>query len=211
MSAVKAIRIVLKTNKYNIPLLIIVLKAICAAMKAHPQSYPNPPVDLVTFLAQITDLDTKQQGVKNRSVTAATRDKARDLAYASAESLRVYVAGLATVSPESAVTLAEDAAMKVASDAKRGKPLLGIKQGPHSGIALLAANVGLLVTFKGGRFFNWEWSIDGKTWTAVPSTPNGKTTISGLPALTLCYFRVSVTGVKTGQGPWTDPATFTVQ
>jgi len=210
MSVLKMVRIVIGASKSNIPLLIIVLQSICAAMKAHPQSFPNCPVDLAVFLQQVTDLSTANLGVRQRKVTAAARDKLRDVACVTAETLRVYVSGLAVASPESAVTLAQDAGMKVSASPKYQKPLLGIKQGPHSGIVLLTANVGLLVTFKGGRFFNWEWSADGKTWVAVPSTPNGKTTISGLPPLTVCSFRVSVTSVQTGQGPWTDPTTFTV-
>ena len=90
-------------------------------------------------------------------------------------------------------------------------PLLRARQGDHSGSVKLYASVALLVTGKGGRFFNWEYSLDGGvTWVAAPSTPQSKTTISGLPTLKQVLFRTSVTLTKTGQGPWTDGVSFIV-
>ena len=115
-------------------------------------------------------------------MSAATRNKARDDAFTAAETFRIYVFGLAMASPESAVTLAEDAGMKVAATPVRNRAVLGIRQGPHPGIVNLFAYVAVLVTAKGGRFFNWEYSLDGKVWVAAPSTPNGHTTICRPPA-----------------------------
>jgi hypothetical protein len=42
------------------------------------------------------------------------------------------------------------------------------------------------------------------------ATPKASTTITGLPVLAECAFRVCVTDNKTGQGPWSQPITFLV-
>jgi hypothetical protein len=76
---------------------------------------------------------------------------------------------------------------------------------------ILYASVALLFTGKGGRFFNWSYSVDGgQTWRGAPSTPKARTSIEGLPLLTECSFRVSVTASDTGQGPWSAPLPFLV-
>ncbi len=106
--------------------------------------------------------------------------------------------------------------MQIASRPPRAKVPLRARQGDQPGVVILYASVPLLVTTKkkekkGGRYFNWEYSLDGgKTWIAVAATPKAKTTIPGLPVLTTVSFRASVTDNKVGQGPWTDPVPFLV-
>lgn len=52
-------------------------------------------------------------------------------------------------------------------------------------------------------FFNWQWTTDGgQSFHSAPPTPLGKTTIEGLPKLTMVGFRVSVTSTD-GAGEWT--------
>lgn len=49
--------------------------------------------------------------------------------------------------------------------------------------------------------FNWQQSLDGKTWTGLPATSYASTDVVGLTLLTTYAFRVSVT-VGTVAGPW---------
>jgi len=101
--------------------------------------------------------------------------------------------------------------MQISTKAARAKVPLRAKQGAQPGVVILFASVALLVTGKGGRFWSWSYSTDGgKSWVIAPSTPGFKTTISGLPVLTECLFRASVTLATTGQGPWTAPVPFLV-
>ena len=52
------------------------------------------------------------------------------------------------------------------------------------------------------HFFNWEYTLDGKTFVTLPSTAEATTTVSGLTALTTAGFRVSATISKNGTTPW---------
>ena len=128
-----------------------------------------------------------------------------------AELLRAYVEQLCNASPEQAATLAQAAAMDIASTPVRAKVPLRARQGAQPGMVILHASVALLATGKGGRYWCWEYSIDGgASWVVAPSTPGAKTTLSGLPVLKECQFRVAVNQSKTGQGPWTAPVPFLV-
>lgn len=214
MSAVRSIRLVLKAKKGNVPFFLVVLQAVYTGMKNHPQLFLNPPIDLAVFLGQIQALIALQQAVKGGPKgTAALRDTARDVCFSSVETLRVFVETLCTNSPEQAVTLAQAAGMQLRAASSGHKPILAVKQGPHPGTVLLSANASALCLSKGkgGRFFNWEYMLPGKDWVAVPSTTQAKTTVSGLPPLTLCSFRVSATESKTGLGEWSQVVTFAVK
>ena len=131
-------RIVLKVSKYNVPLFLACCQAIYAAMNAHAASYGGAPVTPAAFQALIQALLSAQTGVKSRTIgAAALRDEARDALWVAVESLRIFVQGLCAASPESAVTLAQNAGMKLAASPKHNKPILGVKQGPQSGIAAI--------------------------------------------------------------------------
>jgi hypothetical protein len=135
---------------------------------------------------------------------ASARNAKRDVLYTTLETLLMYVQGLSDNSSEGAAII-EAAGMTIAAFRGHAKPPLGVKLDKVAGSVVLRANAGLLAgKSRRKRFFNWSFSIDGgKTWSSAPSTPFAKTTIGGLPALTSCSFRVSVTDA-TGQGPWTD-------
>ncbi len=58
---------------------------------------------------------------------------------------------------------------------------------------------------------NWQYTADGgKTFVNAPSTPTGKTLVSGLTPLTAYGFRVSVTGSNGVAGEWSPLVTFVV-
>ncbi len=212
MSAVRAFHIVLRASPAKKALFIAVMQAIAAGMLAHAASYAGAPVDLNTFKNQVGNLVSAQQLARTRAPgAAAARDEALLVVAASAELLRAFVEQLCNASPEQGVTLAQGAAMQIASRPVRARVPLRARQGSQPGTVILCASVALLVTGKGGRYFSWESSVDGgKTWVAATPTPKATTTLSGLPVLTQCMFRVCVTTNKSGQGPWTDPVPFLV-
>jgi hypothetical protein len=213
MSAKRMFHIILKAKPGKAAFFLAVMQAIGAAMQAHASIFVTPPVDSSTFNTQVGTLATQQQAVRARVPGAtAARDAALRVVAASVELLRAYVEQLCNASPEQGATIAQAAAMQISIVSLRAKVPLRVRQGPNPGVVILYASVALLVTGKGGRFFSWSYSTDGgKTWIAVASTPKAKTTISGLPVLTECLFRVSVTNNVTGQGPWTPPVPFLVQ
>ena len=58
--------------------------------------------------------------------------------------------------------------------------------------------------------YDWEYSTDGgKTWVAMPSTLQSKTSMTGLASGTTVQFR-SCPVTKAGQGDWSAPVSLTV-
>jgi hypothetical protein len=204
--------IVLKAQPSKPAFFLAVMQAIQAAMAAHASTFVAPPVDLNTFKSQNDALAVQQQAARARVPgAAALRDEALRVVAASAELLRAYVEQLCNASPEQGITIAQSASMHITARAVRPKVPLRARQGAQPGVVILYASVALLVTGKGGRYFNWSYSIDGgTTWIPVTSTPKSKTTISGLPVLKECLFRASVTDNHTGQGPWCPALPFLV-
>ncbi len=209
MSTQRKLRVVLGASKYNIPLFLVVVQAIYAAMSAATSTFPLPPVALALFLAQIEALIKAQQTVKTKVVGAAqARNVLRDAVFTTVEALRTYVQGLCdAVSLEAAANLAVAAGMKIGGSPGHNKPILAGKLLPGLvSNVLLTANGTLLDPTKGRKYFNWSYSIDsGKTWVSVPSTLVAHTTITGLPALTMVSFRVSITTIALPQGDWSQP------
>ncbi len=58
--------------------------------------------------------------------------------------------------------------------------------------------------------FNWQSTLDGKTFTSQPSTPISRTSIANLPPLTEVGFRVCITDSK-GTGAWSQVVTVLVR
>ena len=212
MSATKRFQIVLRASPGKKALFIAVMQSIAAAMLAHAASFGAPPVDLGTFKNQVDDLAAKHQQARVRVPGAVElRDEALGTVVGSVELLRAFVEMLCNASPEQAATLAQSASMQIASTPVRAKVPLRARQGAQPGVVILQASASLLVTGKGGRYWCWEYSIDGgATWLVAQSTPIAKTTLSGLPVLKECQFRVAVNQSKSGQGPWTAPVPFLV-
>jgi hypothetical protein len=211
MNAQSVARVFIKGNKSNIPFLLAVLKAMYSGMSTHAQLFTAIPIPITTFQSQIQALDTWQQNVKEKVPGAvAQRTIARNTVYATAETYRAYVESLCADSPEQAAALAQAAGLKLAAASTRAKPILAARGGLQSGEVVLSANGSLLHKGKGQRFFNWQYTLDGKTFVSVPSTPKTKTTIAGLPALATVGFRVSVT-TSAGQQEWSQVVSLLVR
>jgi hypothetical protein len=212
MSAMGKARVVIKAKTSNVPFFLAVCQAILAGITAHPALFPSLPVLLSLFQSQVASLADLQQQTRARVPgAAAARDTARDELAITVEAIRGYVQGLCQLAPEQSATLVQAASMKLVAAAVRSKPILGAKQGVQAGSVDLEANATLLSGSKKrrSRLFNWESSLDGKVWVAVPSTPYAKTTIAGLTPLTTYQFRVSLTD-KSGTGAWSQALSFLV-
>ncbi len=178
-------------------------------MAADTVTYTAPNPALPPFLTLIQNAAIAQQAVRDHTVgTAATRNAECALLFTAMESERTFIQGLADANPGRGIAIIENAGLSVAGFPNNPKPLLTLRNGKQSGSIVCDANVGLLVAAAGPikphqqRFFNWESTVDGsKTFQAAPSTPKGKTTISGFTPLTTVGVRVSMTN-GTGQGDW---------
>lgn len=207
----RRVRAVLKLKKNNVPVLLAQAKAIHAAMSANQAIFtaPNPP--LATLLTQIEALDAAEQATHTKAKgTAAVRNTKRNVLISSLELERAYVQSLADASPEEAVAIIEAASMKVAASPRHAKEVLGAKLGQPPGTVILDANAGLLGRGTKQVCFNWLFSTDGgKTWISAPSTPLPHTSITGLPLLTVCSFRVNISDAD-GPTAWSQAVSILV-
>jgi hypothetical protein len=204
MSSLRRIRVALNLNKYNIPLLMVLAQLIYTAMSGNTAMFPNATTLLGTLASQLAALGAAQQQVKQRVLGAAgARDAKRNLLVLTLEDLRAMVQSLCDASPDQAIALIQAAGMKAVASSVRVKALLAATNGAHPGIVTLVANAALLSSSRKSKSYNWQVTVDGgKTWTAAPSTPYARTTIEGLPYLTTCGFRVSVSVGNAGAGAW---------
>ena len=212
MSTFRFIHVIVKAKVNKKAFYVAVSGSISAALLAHAGSYAGCPVDPNLFKTQVATLTSWQAQARDRVPgAAAQRDLALGVVAAAVELIRAFVEALCNASPEQAATLAQGAALHLATHVPRAKVPLRAKQGDQPGTVVLYASASLLATGKGGRYFSWQSSIDGgKTWVSAPPTPSAKTTITGLPVLTEVLFRACCTQKKTGQGPWTAPVPFLV-
>jgi hypothetical protein len=175
-------------------------------------TFASPTIAVVALLALIQGLQAAETaaGTKARGL-AKVRDSKRDLLWSALESLRAYVQTQADLLvPAAAIVLIESAGFIVAEIAVHDKPILEALLVPASaGTVRLVANASLLVgSSKAKTQFNWQMSLDGKTWTNLPSTPLATTEVTGLTPLTAYWFRVNVTLGKV-TGAWTQAVTVT--
>jgi hypothetical protein len=114
--------------------------------------------------------------------------------------------------PDQAVQTLRQGGVEIADYPLHDKAILTVTQGPTSGWVALEANASALLGANLGRkhFFSWEYTLDGKTFVSMPSTPEVKTTQGGLTPLTTVGFRVAVTVSKSPQGPWSQVVEFLV-
>lgn len=187
--------------------LLVVLsqaKTIHDGMEANASVFTSPSPPLPTLLSQIEDCEKSQQTVGTRVKGAAEARKLKfDALVTSLESERMYVQSLCDGSPEQAANLIKLAGMQVASVGRYQKPILVAMPGVPAGTVDLEANARLLDKSRKGKFYSWRYTLDGgKTFLAAPSTGAARTSISGLPLLTVVGFQVSVTVNKSPPGDW---------
>ena len=177
--------------------------------------FSSLPIQRAAFLVLITALATAQgivKGTKARG-TAQARDSKRNAVWTAMVSLQTYVQGLCdSMSVADATTLIKAAGMIVAKHTVQAKETLAATLTSVPGNVHLAAShtalVGKTHVHKKAMFC-WEMSVDGKTWTALPTTPLASTLVTGLTLLSTYWFRVSVT-VGSTPGTWSQAVSILV-
>jgi hypothetical protein len=174
---------------------------------------PNPP--LAVFSNQIAATDKAQVAAdEGGKGMAPARDVQLGLLVGMMVSELVYMQSIADAgNPDVAVSTLLAGGVDVAEVGQHTKPILTVTQGPTSGSVVLEANASALLGANLGRkhFFSWELTTDGKTYNSVPSTPEARTTLTGLTPLTTVGFRVAVTVTKSPMGPWSQVVNFLIQ
>jgi hypothetical protein len=189
--------------------------AMCVGIDANPALFvtPNPPTSAIR--AQVVVVNDAEIVAATHAKGAATaRNVARNGLVGLMETELTYLQTVADKSAtwDQAVATLEAGGVVVALVTTYVKPILGVTQGPTSGTAELDAYANVLTAdLKGRFFFNWQSTVDGKTFVNLPSTPKHTTTVANLTPLTSYGFRVSVTDADGGIGEWSQVVYFLVR
>jgi len=173
---------------------------------------PSPPLPI--FSNQIVVTDKAQVAVgKGGKGVAAARDVQLGLLVGMMDSELVIIQAAADAgTAEQAVATLLAGGVAVATFGQHDKPVLAVTHGLTPGAVALEANAATLL---GGNHqrkhcFNWEYTTDGKTFLAMPSTPEARTMLTALTPLTTVGFRVAITVSKKPIGPWSQIVNFLV-
>lgn len=167
--------------------------------------------DAATIIAALqgafTTVDTAETAAKTRAIgTIAARDNAKSGLLTQLHGAKAYVQGKADANPEQAQAIIESAGMSVRKTPIRIKLGFTATPGAVTGSVHLAAR-----SVARRASYEWAWSADaGKTWTALPSTLQAKTTVPNLPVGTSCAFRFRAV-TKAGEGDWSQVITMLVK
>jgi len=167
---------------------------------------PNPP--LPTFEADIAGLVTSETAALARTKGAA-EDRNAKLAVVKGdlEKYKTYVQGVAdAANPADAASIILSAGMAVRKVTLHAKAALSVKQGSVSGTVTVAAK-----SAAPKAAYNWQYSLDQKTWTSLPQTLIAKTGVSGLTTATTYYFRSQALTPKGGESDWGQVVSFLVK
>jgi hypothetical protein len=174
------------------------------SMKKSP-FFPDPPVPLATLAADIAALRAAQSVTLTRAKgTADDRNAKLVKVKGDLETLRVYVQTVAEFSPGNAAEIVLGAGMNLKKPGLFDKPVLRVKQGPGAGNVVVIAKAA-----DDRASYQWQHSRDGLSWTDSPPTRQARTTLSGLAAKSLWYFRFRSLGKK-GLTDWCDAVSFFV-
>ncbi len=183
--------------KTNVPGVLTRGGIMQAAILAALAMFPGLPITMAAFLLLLQAADAAQSAAATRAKgLAALRDTKVDELWNAMQTLKTYVAGLAsTMDATSAIALIEAAGLLVAGVPRHVKELLAATYVPATGIVHLAVNATLLVGKRTAakKNFTYSWSSDGgKTWSAGVTTGYASLEVPGLPPGTY-LFRVFAT------------------
>jgi hypothetical protein len=158
-------------------------------------SFPNPTPPLVTVSADLAAYEAAEAQVLTRVKGAAvTRNAKYAVLHADLDHLMASVQQAADANPTSAQSIIEGAGFSIRKSVSHPKSEIKVETGTVPGsVKLLAKAVDKRASYE------WQYSLDQKTWTNAPSSLQAKTTITGLTSSTTYYFRFR--GVtKAGEG-----------
>jgi len=178
---VKVSTVVLKFPKV-VAIFLVYAKAIYMAMFENPL-FTAFAAKVAILITDINALDEAETGFKmvKPTHTYAERNAAFEKVKGDLRTLRNYVQELVDADPANAESIIESAGMSERQQSSHGKRKNTVKDGVESG--------SIDLTGEGAGHHDWRISTNGEMWTLLPSTPGGKTTVSGLtPGLTY-YFQ----------------------
>jgi hypothetical protein len=206
MATVVAIVLAVMKLPKPVPMLIKFVGAFIAALTNNPL-LPNSAPIVAALTKALAALDSTETATKARTKgTVAGRNAARAALVVELQIAKAFVQQAANANPEKAVEIITGAGLLTRKPTTRTKAPFAVKQGATTGTVHLVAKAAAV-----RASYEWQWSSDGaRTWIALPVTLQAKATVSGVPAGTSGLFRFRAV-TKTGEGDWSQPASFIVK
>ena len=185
----------------KVPALITQCQSVAEGVAANPA--------FASLAAQVTAIHTAIAALVAAEATANTKVKgaaqARDQKRADLvtlmHQLKADVQKVADADPTNAEAIILSARLGVRKPTSRTKATFVARRGTVSGVANLVAKAAAA-----RASYEWQYSIDQKTWTNMPVTLTAKTTVVGLTPATTYSFRYRAV-TKAGEGDWSGIAT----
>jgi hypothetical protein len=189
----------------KVPALISYATSVVTAITGNT-SLPTPAPTLAAVTAAITALQTAQSAAIARTKGAVTaRNDKQAALVALLQELKAYIQKTADADTDNGSAIIQSAGVSVRKTPVRKPRVFSAVQGAVSGAAkLVTASAGPRASYE------WQYSVDGKTWVPALATLQAKTTVTGLTSGATVQFRyLAVT--KTGQGDWSAPVSLLVK
>ncbi len=214
MTHMRRARGVLKINPRQFASVTGRANTMCAGIDNNPTLFPNPTVPTSAIKAQVAVVTAAATVAATRAKgAAAARDVQVHILVGMMETDAIYIQSVADKAAtwDAAASTLQAGGLVVAAVGQQNKAVLTLKQGAASGTVDMFANESILTAnLRGGYFFNWSFSSDGKTWSNLGSTPKARTSLANLTPLTTYSFRVSVTNSDGIPGEWSQAVSFMV-
>jgi hypothetical protein len=195
--AARAIAVLKMSRK--VKSLITFAQAVATNLASDGTTFPSPTPTLAVFNADIAALVTAETAALAKAKGAAdVRDAKLAVVRADLEALKTYVQNVVDSSnPANSASIIGSAGMSVRTVTLHDKPDLAVEQGSVSGTVTITARAAAKKAA-----YNWQYSLDQKTWTSLPQTLKAKTGVSGLTSATVYYFRSQALTPKGGESDW---------
>jgi hypothetical protein len=207
MSATAHNPIVTAAFEKSYPKLISQGYTILSSMGASLALYTTAPSPtLASILTLLQALETQQAITAGKAKGTAELRNLKAKAYKSAVKLLVaWIQSQCDANPAEAMAMITASGFKAKAVGKHDKPVFEAKLGKATTEVTLWAKAG-----PKGCFYDWRYSLDGKTWISVQSTNDANTMIPGLPVLATVSFQYRYTHKNTPTA-WSQIVTILVQ
>lgn len=168
-------------------------------------NFPTPTPTLASVSTHIDALENAQLAALTRAQgTVEARNAALALVAEDLRDLTFYVQTIADANPANSEAIIESAGLAVKRISPRTPVEFEAKNSTISGTVLLKAKSGGVRSSH-----DWQVSINGNQWTALPSTIQAKTTADGFTPGSRQYFRHRLV-TKDGPQAWSQTITLVI-
>jgi hypothetical protein len=184
----------------KVPEVVALAASVVKAIKSS-RHFPNPSPPLADLRNAIDELQLAHARTRLRTPGAVdSRNERLGILDALLGLLRAHVQGIADLDPPRGRAIIRSAGFGLRKAQKRKRACFRARPGAEPGTVIVVAPAAAK-----RASYDWEYSLDrGRTWKALPSTLQARTSLSFLPAQSVVELRYRAI-TQAGQGAWSGP------